>query len=204
MSSKSATGLSTGLSETLTYPSMPSSSTDPDSRQKAKEKAAAIKTAQEKALTQLPLCPLYIVLYIQSDPPVANDFHWSFYHHLNLTEGVEYQVRNVGDGWITDHGWRSCICKQQFLCVLVQIGIVPEKRRDQLDEIMRMHDAKANEIPGVTYRVWLFTILEEPMKAGLVQFDNVCSKIASILGMSMLSAAANDQPRPVVSSTLCL
>ena len=83
------------------------------------------------------------------------DFYWGFYFHESLQSGVEYYIRNLGNGWIPDHGPTGNISKSNFLCVLVQVGTVSEVARSALDEIMRSHDSEVNTMHGVTCRVWV-------------------------------------------------
>nr|KMM72953.1 hypothetical protein CPAG_09243 [Coccidioides posadasii RMSCC 3488] len=70
----------------------------------ARERASIIKKAQEDALARLPLNTLFIVLYIRSDPPQSNDFHWGYYFHTSAQGGLKYHMRNLGGGWFPDHG----------------------------------------------------------------------------------------------------
>lgn len=116
----------------------------------AKERASAIKKTQEEALTRLPLNALYIVLYIRSDPPQPNDFHWGYYFHTGPQGGYKYHMRNLGGGWIPDHGKTGGVFKSNFLCVLIQIATVPQGKHGQLDQIMKSRDHDVNSIPGVT------------------------------------------------------
>ncbi|PLN78864.1 hypothetical protein BDW42DRAFT_187091 [Aspergillus taichungensis] len=106
--------------------------------------ASLIKTARER----LPLNALYLVLWIRSDPPRPNDFHWGYYFHKSSTGGTKYHIRNLGE-----------------------IERVPQAKHSQLDQVMRSHDGDVNSIPSVTCRVWLFTILQKLIQNGIV----ICS-----------------------------
>lgn len=44
-----------------------------------REKANLIKQLQDEALRNLSPNTLYIVLYLRSDPPEPNNFHWGFF-----------------------------------------------------------------------------------------------------------------------------
>lgn len=81
----------------------------------ARERALAIKKSQEDALARLPLNTLYIVLDIRSDPPQPNDFHWGYYFHTSPRGGSKYHMRNLGGGWIPDHGETGGVFKSNFL-----------------------------------------------------------------------------------------
>ncbi|KMU85036.1 hypothetical protein CIHG_02819 [Coccidioides immitis H538.4] len=80
----------------------------------ARERASIIKKAQEDALARLPLNTLFIVLYIRSDPPQSNDFHWGYYFHTSAQGGLKYHMRNLGGGWIPDHGPTGGVFQVQF------------------------------------------------------------------------------------------
>ncbi|KAL5360963.1 hypothetical protein BJX96DRAFT_165553 [Aspergillus floccosus] len=173
----------------------------------ARERALAIRKAQEDALARLPLNTLYIVLWIRSDPPQPNDFHWGYYFHTSPQGGLKYHMRNLGAGWIPDHGSTGGVFKSNFLCVLVQIASVPPAKYSQLDQVMRSRDRDINSIPGVTCRVWLVVILQALIQAGVVR----CSSVEALQQECMAfgnqysaGAATNTQPQPVVRSRICL
>lgn len=173
----------------------------------ARERATAIKKAQEEALTRLQLNTLYIVLYIRSDPPELNDFHWGYYFHENPQGGLKYHMRSLGGGWIPDHGKTGGVFKSNFLCVLIQIASVPQAKHSQLDQIMISRDGDVNSIPGVTCRVWLMAILQRLIQHEIVRCSSVDALIQECMSTGnqhSAAAAKNNQPRPVVRSRLCL
>lgn len=172
-----------------------------------KEKGLALKKIQEEALAKLPLNTLYIVLYIRQDPPEPNDFHWSYYFHTSSKGGLKYHMKNLGSGWISDHGPSSGVFKSNFLCVLIQIGVVPEVNHGLIDQIMKSLDEYANHIPGFTCHMWALRILQKFIRHGLVQCSSVEGFKEECLAFGNKyspGAANNDQPRPVVISTLCV
>lgn len=172
----------------------------------ARERALAIKASQEEALSRLPLNALYIVLYIRSDPPQPNDFHWGYYFHTSPQGGSKYHMRNLGGGWIPDHGPTGGVFKSNFLCVLVQIATVAQAEHAQLDQIMRSRDRDVNSIPGVTCRVWLIVILQQLIQHGLVRCSSVDALVQECMDFGnqhSAEAASNMQPRPVVRSRIC-
>lgn len=172
----------------------------------AKERALQIKQAQERALADLPQRKLYIVLWIRSDPPIPNSFHWGFYHHKDTDGGTKYHLRSLGSGWITDHGPTGGVFKSQFLCVLIQIASIPAEEDQRLNQIMSTYDANVNSIPNVTCRVWLFKILELLVQQGLVGCNDLQSLQAECMDYGnqyIADAARNIQPRPVVVSSRC-
>ncbi|CAG7957913.1 unnamed protein product [Penicillium salamii] len=173
----------------------------------ARERATLIKKQQEEALARLPLNALFIVLWIRSDPPRQDDFHWGYYFHTSAMGGTKYHVKNLGRGWIPDHGPTGGVFKSNFLCALVQVAIVPGTVCGQLDQIMRSHDSDVNSIPGVTCRVWLMKILEKLIQQGIFRCSNVDALLQECMTIGnqySASAAINQQPRPVVRSRLCL
>ncbi|OAX82370.1 hypothetical protein ACJ72_03287 [Emergomyces africanus] len=190
-----------------TVPSSKSSANPSSAPDPVKERADAIKEAQGHALSHLPLNTLYIVLYIRSDPPRENDFHWGFYVHTHPFGGSKYHIRNLGSGWIPDHGPTGGVFKSNFLCVLVQIADVPEAKTPQLDQIMRSLDPSINAIPGISCRVWLFTVLQNLVHHGIVRCTDLAALQQECMGIgnqNMADAAVNRQPRPVTRSRLCL
>lgn len=172
-----------------------------------KGKGLALKKIQEEALAKLPLNTLYIVLYIRQDPPEPNDFHWSYYFHTSSKGGLKYHMKNLGSGWISDHGPSSGVFKSNFLCVLIQIGVVTEVNHGLIDQTMKSLDEDANHIPGFTCYMWALRILQEFIPQGLVRCSSVEGFKEECLAFGNKyspGAANNDQPRPVVISTLCV
>lgn len=172
----------------------------------AREKGLHIKQLQESALAALPRRKLYIVLHIRDFPPIANDFHWGFYHHKTQTGGTKYHMRNLGAGWIADHESTGGVFKSLFLCVLIEIGSIPAEKEGTLDQIMRTLDGSANSIPGFTCRVWVLTILPLLIQAGLLRCDDLAGLQQECFDYGntcMTSAGNNDQPRPVKVSSRC-
>ncbi|KZF22516.1 hypothetical protein L228DRAFT_267914 [Xylona heveae TC161] len=185
-------------------------SSSSDRRSSAKmslrQEAALIKKQQEDALARLPLNSLYIVLWIRSHPPHENDFHWGYYFHSTPQSGIKYHIKQLGSGWITDHGRTGGVFKSNFLCVLIQIATVAEGAGGQLDQIMRSHDGNVNSIPGVTCRVWILKILEKLMQSVIVRCSNADALLQECMAIGNQhgpEAAENHQPRPVVKSNLC-
>ncbi|KAJ5312133.1 hypothetical protein N7508_002963 [Penicillium antarcticum] len=170
------------------------------------ERAAAIKKQQTDLLSSIPLRTLHIGLWIRSDPPRLNDFHWGFYLHTSATSGMKYHVSSLTGGWIPEHGPNS-VLKSNFFCVLIQIASVVETNLALLDNVMRTHDKDMNGILGVTCRVWLVMILEKLVQGGMVRCENLQALEEECMAFGneySASAAVNEQPRPVVKSRLCL
>lgn len=172
----------------------------------SREGALRIKQLQEAALAALPQRKLHVVLYIRSDPPIANDFHWAFYYHNFEDGGTKYHMTNIGPGWIADHGTTRGVFKSNFLCVIIEIGGIPAAQEGTLDQIMRSHDDSANDAPGFTCRVWVLTIITRLIQAGLLRCEDLAALEQECFDFGnacMVLAARNDQPRPVVVSSRC-
>lgn len=173
----------------------------------ANEGALALTKIQEEALARLPLKTLYIGLWIRADPPKPNDFHWGYYFHTSSKGGEKYHMKNLSSGWILHHGHTSGVFKSNFLCVLIQIAVVPEANHDLLDQIMKSRDRDVNDVPGVTCRVWVLIILQKLIRHGLVRcssVDGLQEECMAFGNKYSADAAGSVQPRPVLSSTLCL
>lgn len=174
----------------------------------AKEQAAINRKLQEEARENLPINSLYICLFIRTAPPQPNTFHWSYYFHTDTAGGTKYHIQNLMErGWIADHGRTGGVFKSNFLAVVIQVGDIQQNARDQLDQIMRSHDHDVNEIPGVSCRVWALAIMRKLIEAGLVRCDLGIEKFEqecmAIGNQHRHAAEANEQPRPVVRSTVC-
>lgn len=80
----------------------------------------------------------------------------------------------MSSGWIPDHAATGGVFKSNFLCTLIKIvADVPAAKESQLDGAMRAYDNSLNTIPGLTCRVWLFTIIALLVQHGVVHCDNL-------------------------------
>jgi hypothetical protein len=168
--------------------------------QAKRAKAQEIQQSQEQALNQLPPNTLYIALWLRYDPPPLDDFHWAFYHHDGPKGGTVYQVKGLGEGWITDHGVSGCIFKSLFLGGLVRIGNIPETKKQELDQWIRSLDNNLNEIKDITCKVWLFEVLTHLIKQGFVRCadpEALKSECLAFGNKFRFEASENIQPRPV-------
>lgn len=182
----------------------------------SRENALRIKAEQEHASTLLTSNSLFIVLYIRADPPNANDFHWSFYHHHELSPhakvagGTKHEAVNQNLRWYVEHTFTGCIFKTVFLCVVIQIADIADARVREMEAIMHERDEDLNEIEGVTCRIWLKHTLKKLVQAGVVECrgdlagrdleDVVEEEMFAIGNMFMDDAARNIQPRPMTKS----
>ncbi|KAJ5144218.1 uncharacterized protein N7515_003005 [Penicillium bovifimosum] len=167
------------------------------------ELRASIKAKQAETLARLTPNTLHIALYLRSDPPLPNDFHWAFYLHNGTGStpvGTKYHVRGIGGGWIPGHEATAGIFAENFLCVMIQIGTIPASAHARVDELMRINDQTLNSIPGITCRTWLLEVLGVLVEEGFVHCDvreleKDCMEIGN---EHSWSASTNEQPRPAV------
>ncbi|KAJ5272682.1 hypothetical protein N7478_007807 [Penicillium angulare] len=153
---------------------------------------------------------LYILLYIGHDPPQPNNFHWAFYFHRDHQQGgTKYHVKDIGQGWIADHSDIRFIMKEFLLVGLFKIADVPHGQEDFLDQTMRTFDDKLNT-PETTCRVWIlwvFDILQQPRDGQRILKSNDLAKLEIEIkewgNQCAMSAARNEQPRPVCAPLLC-
>ncbi|OQE36110.1 hypothetical protein PENCOP_c012G07008 [Penicillium coprophilum] len=177
----------------------------PTSRTETRQQPAEIKKKQAKSLAGLPPSTLHISLYIRSDPPLPNDFHWAFYLHKGTSStpgGTKYHARGIGGGWIAAHEATAGIFTENFLCVIIQIATIRPTAHEHVDEIMRSCDKSLNSIPGITCRVWILTVLRRLVDEGVVHCD-IGELEKDCLGFGnehSATASANEQPRPVAKS----
>lgn len=123
-----------------------------------------------------------------------------------MARNTYYHVKNLGSGWITDHGNTGGVMKSLFLCVLIKIGTIDPTRATQLDSIMRSYDGRLTSIPNINCGNWLFTVLEELVQQSLVHCTDIQGLRDECLAFGnehMITARDNEQPRPVVTSTMC-
>jgi hypothetical protein len=175
-------------------------------REAARAHALRIKQLQENALKNLPRKKLYIVLYLRSDPPIHSDFHWGFYYHKESTGGTKYHVKNIGSGWVPDHGPTGGVFKSNFLCVVIEIATIPPNKEQLLDQLMKTYDHNLNDTQGITCRVWVMKILALLVQHGLAACSDLPGLQAECFNFGnqhMATAVSNDQPRPVVVSIKC-
>lgn len=160
-----------------------------------------------ETLTENSLC---ILLYIRHDPPEPNNFHWAFYFHGDSQRGgTKYHVKDIGEGWIPDHGVVRAVSKEFLLVGLFKIADVPAGQEEYLDQAMRSFDDRLN-IPETTCKVWLLwiaNILQRPNDGQRIlktdDSDALEREIKEWGNTHAMSAARNEQPRPVGASLIC-
>ncbi|KAJ5754876.1 hypothetical protein N7533_004419 [Penicillium manginii] len=158
----------------------------------------------------LQLGSLYILLYTRNDPPNPNDFHWGLYlHQTPITGGTKYHIKTVGPGWIPDHAANAAIRKEFLLVGLFRIADVPAHWYPHLDRTFRSLDARLNH-PAQTCRVWaldVLVLLNEPVDGERVfECDDIPALQQEVFdwgNLHAMSAARNEQPRPIGASSLC-
>lgn len=167
---------------------------------------------------------LYIALFIRSDPPIPNDFHWALYHASSPTTGTKYHIVNLQNGWIAGHEplSTSSILKSFLLVGLVRVANINTSTsavgvtnsdvdadvdvNKKIDTLLRSQDDKLNDKEGVTCRTWLFEMLAVLYDEGLlVDVRDGCDgdmhrleQVTKAWGNEFAEGAArNVQPRPV-------
>lgn len=157
---------------------------------------------------------LYIALYVRTDPPVPDNFHWALYFHHDATRGgTKYHITNEGgqSAWVASHGPESNILKTFLLVGLLRIVDVPPGAVDAVDQLIRRYDAQLNDL-GVTCRTWLFRVLQllqrqEPSPVDAVEDGKVLDAKVDLETLERevkdwgnryaAEACRNVQPRPV-------
>lgn len=154
---------------------------------------------------------LYICLFLRSDPPLPDDFHWALYHH-STNSGTKYHITNEGRGWIAGHSCESpsSILKSFLLVGLIRVAGLNNTNANtddlnrKIDSTLRSHDDKLNDKYDVTCRVWLLEMLGILYTEGLLT-DVKCGgdikmleRVVKQWGNGFAEGAArNVQPRPV-------
>ncbi|CZT17627.1 uncharacterized protein RCC_03464 [Ramularia collo-cygni] len=178
-----------------------------EKQQELKTRRDAVSELQKNAYGSLPVGGLFIALFVSADPHQSDAFHWGIYHHATSFKGTKYHITGSAGRWIAAHSDARNTFKSQSLSVLVQIGQIPQSATDQLDQIMKSHDHELNNLPGLTCRVWVFTVVEKLVAAGLLTMTGTTSTLedeCKAYGNQLSSGdAQKDQPRPVVRSAIC-
>ncbi|EMD31211.1 hypothetical protein CERSUDRAFT_163292 [Gelatoporia subvermispora B] len=147
----------------------------------------------------LELGGLYIALYARATP---NDYHWAIYHHWSENRGMKFHIRNLGQGWIAEHGPTRDIMKQFLLMGLMKIAVVTYEHSQSLQDIIT---AVPYNSPNVTCRTWVLDALRHTISSGIVpEFSLEQVEIdAKAFGSSQFDdTARNVQPRPTTTSSV--
>ncbi|KAF9893159.1 hypothetical protein FE257_012571 [Aspergillus nanangensis] len=146
---------------------------------------------------------LYIVLYIRTDPPIPDNFHWALYHHHpTVTQRTKYHITNEGsDGWIASHSHESNILKTFLLVGLVRIADVSVASISTVDQVIRSYDSQVNTM-DVTCRTWLLRVLSRLQMSDLgvlrgIDLDILEKEVKAWGNRFAKEACVNVQPRPV-------
>jgi hypothetical protein len=155
---------------------------------------------------------LYICLFVRSDPPVRNDFHWALYlHHGHTPSGMKYHITgSFKSGWFPEHAPNSGIMKSFLLVGLVRIADVPAGLEGYVDRTFRTYDEELND-PDISCRVWVWRVLallQKPGPGGMSIFE--CEDTTALEkelfewgNENSDEATKNVQPRPIHAATFC-
>ncbi|KAE8159476.1 hypothetical protein BDV40DRAFT_240565 [Aspergillus tamarii] len=152
---------------------------------------------------------IYIALYIRTDPPIPDNFHWALYLHHHDT-GTKYHITNESTGWIAAHAPESAILKFFLLVGLIRIADFPSSQSilNEADRLIRSYDDRVNEM-GVTCRTWLFKVLELLKERDLLcwgknmDLGDLEREVIYWGNEEAGDAVRNVQPRPVGVSKIC-
>lgn len=200
-------------SSTMTKPESTPNTQDP----RAEKAARALRARQigrgntEKqnaARAALPLGGLYILLFLRDgDNPQTNDFHWGYYLHESSAGGMKYHIKGKTNHWNAGHEATGGVYESMLLCVVVKVGQIPASEYDQIDQIMKTYDGALNNFPGISCRVWIWMIMEKLIDGEMVQNSGTVAELEQecfAFGNQHISdTVANEQPRPLVRSSLC-
>ena len=151
------------------------------------------------ASPELRIDSLYIFLDARSDSP-DDGFHWGLYHHTSPTSGMKYHIRNLGEGWITEHAANTSITKQFLLVGMLRIANVPESRWNTLDTIVQ---SVPYVEPGTTCRTWVLDAIRRLATVEIVSYSSLddLETDAKTFGVTYFDGVlTNVQPRPIADS----
>ncbi|KAL0947272.1 hypothetical protein HGRIS_013394 [Hohenbuehelia grisea] len=161
------------------------------------------------AISDLLAGGLYIALSIRGADP-ADAFHWKLWLYTGDGRGIQYHIRNIGSGWITDHGPTKDERNALLLCCLVQIATLDatggDDQRLELDRLARVDDGRLGPPQEWTCRTWVLAVLERLREKGILRCTDVGAPEEEAFAFGYEhheSANANTQPRPVERSS-CL
>lgn len=151
---------------------------------------------------------LYVVLYLHGFGIESFKFHWALYFHDETHNGgIKYHIRDIGAGWIPEHGHKGGIAKEAFLVGLIEVARnVLEEWHAMLDTLARASDEVLNATPGVTCRTWALDVLLRLIDAGLMEGCDLGILEQEILGIGeewRPAALLAELPRPIRSSRIC-
>jgi len=150
---------------------------------------------------------IYILLFLRSDQPVNDDFHWALYHHYNDTlGGKKYHITGSVGTWTAGHVSTIGVVKSFLLVGLFHICTVLAGFEAHVDTQIRQYDEALNPDPTITCRVWLFRVLaklKEPVSGHKIidaDLDQLEREVKDFGNLHAMSAVFNEQPRPIGSS----
>lgn len=151
---------------------------------------------------------LFVLLFLRTDLPVQNDFHWALYLHGDSSSGgTKYHIKQQGSGWITDHGTTYGVFKSFLLIGLFQIATIRAGWESYVDSQLRTYDPWINT-PGISCDIWVFWVLrllQQPVNGYRIlncdDLDELANEIKEWGNGYSAAAVANRQPRPIGRSS---
>ena len=155
---------------------------------------------------------IYAMLFLHGFGDVPGMYHWAIYHHKNEKEGgFKYHIRNLGMGWITDHGKVHGALRQMYLVGMVRIGSTKKSSEQSetddstIGKIITEKDSFINE-PGVTCKTWALSALHRLASSGYIFSEDIAALDKEIVAFGdkyQRDAVDGIQPRPVQASSIC-
>jgi hypothetical protein len=174
-----------------------------EARQAAIAEARRRLEIQKEALKNLPPSTLFVMLYMRTDPPAPNDFHWGLYYHRDANGGTKYHITNEGSGWLPGHGPTGGAMRSNALICLIPIATIPPQEAGNLDQIARRYDNTVNTHPSMTCRVWVLMAIRDLISAHLVRCSNINALERECFDAGNRYSTDRLQPRPVVRPESC-
>ncbi|KAF2759040.1 hypothetical protein EJ05DRAFT_475269 [Pseudovirgaria hyperparasitica] len=158
---------------------------------------------------------IYIMLFLRSDVPERDNFHWALYHHHDPETatgggggGHKYHIKGSKDSWLADHGHTQGVLKAFLLVGLFHICTVPAGLETHVDTTLRQYDGVLNDDPAITCRVWLLRVLAKLQEPVSVKGNAGCRILSADMArlerealdfgnLHAQSAIENLQPRPI-------
>ncbi|GES61844.1 hypothetical protein ATEIFO6365_0011036100 [Aspergillus terreus] len=120
---------------------------------------------------------LYIALYVRTDPPVPDNFHWAL------------------APWMASHGPESNILKTFLLVGLLRIVDIPPGAADPVDQLIRSYDAQLNDLgeSSPVDAVEDGKVLDAKVDLGMLERE-----VMDWGNRYAAEACQNVQPRPII------
>ncbi|KAH8926401.1 hypothetical protein BT69DRAFT_1239107 [Atractiella rhizophila] len=162
-------------------------------------------------MAELPTNGIFIALFLRTDPPQPDDFHWALI--ISTTDAqaraINYKFHISGSNgrWMPDHQRTANFLNSFLLAGCLHIGTFRITDKDILERLITADDQLVNSfLPPYNCVQYILNAISRVAAGGYLQLASIEALKQEALqfgNTNSSSAIRNEQPRPIGVSATC-